>query len=49
MVKLAEVVPDWTLTEAGAVKAEARLFASDTFVPPPGAAFEIVTVQLVDS
>jgi hypothetical protein len=38
-----------TVTEAGTAKAEAGLFASDRFVPPPGAAFEIVTVQLVDS
>ena len=43
------VAPDCTGTEAGTVKAEAKLLERDTVVPPLGAALESVTVQLVEA
>jgi hypothetical protein len=48
-VKVAVVAPDCTSTEAGTVKAETRLLDSATVVPPAGAAFETVTVQVVEA
>jgi hypothetical protein len=48
-VKVAVVAPDCTSTEAGTVKAETRLLDSATVVPPAGAAFEMVTVQVVEA
>ena len=47
-VKLAVVAPDCTKIETGTVRAEAKLLESDTVVPPVGAAWEMVTLQVVE-
>jgi len=46
-VKVAVVAPLVTSTEAGTVKADVRLLARVTVVPPSGAVLESVTVQVV--
>ena len=46
-VKVAVAAPFATSTEVGTVKADVRLLASVTVVPPSGAVLESVTVQVV--
>jgi len=46
-VKVAVVALPATTTEGGTVKADVRLLASVTVVPPVGAAWESVTEQVV--
>ena len=48
-VNVAMVAPAGTSTEAGTVNTEGGLLASDTVVPPAGAAFEVMTLQVVDA
>jgi len=48
-VKVDVVVPASTITEAGAVRALVILLERATVVPPEGADWEIVTVQVVDA
>jgi hypothetical protein len=48
-VNVAIVEPDWTSTEAGTVKEEAKLLERDTVVSPAGAALERVTVHVVEA
>ena len=42
-------VPAGTNTDAGTVRAEATLLAKVTVVPPAGAAFEMMTLQVVEA
>ena len=49
MVKVAEEEPAAICTEPGTIRAAGRLLASATLAPPPGAAWERVTVQVVDA
>ena len=46
-MKVAVAAPFATSTEVGTVKADVRLLASVTVVPPSGAVLESVTVQVV--
>ena len=46
---VAVVVPDGTSTEAGTVRAEAKLLERETVVPPVGAALARVTLQVVEA
>ena len=48
-VKVAVVAPDCTSTEAGTVRAEVRLLASETVDPLEGAGAEMATVQVVEA
>jgi hypothetical protein len=47
-IKPADVADAGTVTLAGMVSADARLFVRVTLVPPAGAGFERVTVQVVE-
>ena len=47
--KVPVVEPAETVTEAGTVKAALLVLASVTLAPPAGAAFESVTVQVVEA
>ena len=47
-VKVAVADPAGTRTAAGMVSAEETVLYSSTLVPPPGAFFERVTVQVVE-
>ena len=47
--KLPVVEPDATVTEDGTVRAEVAELARATLVPPTGAAFDSVTVQVVEA